>query len=205
MEVQKLQSESTELKEDCEFCQEVHLNVGGKGEYGAVIVAKIGSAENGWYATISPRTGGKPEEDFSIQLMSNQHLTHFSQLAENEETAKNYGLLFAKCSKAMVTIMAENPALTAVAETREDGMSVATWAKCTTWKEKKEHLHIKLFQFKNDLSQPCSVDSTFGRKEIENDAKGEFVRMTPIRKQDIPEERFQHIAQRLIELLENGN
>ncbi len=204
-EIQKLQTESTSLQEDCEFCQEVHLNIGGKGEYGAVIVGKIGSIENGWYATLSPKTGGKPEEDFSIQLMTNQHFTHFSQLAENENAATNYGILFARVSKAMVTLMAENPALKAVAETRDTGMSVATWAKCTTWKEKKEHLHIKIFQFRHDLSQPCTVDSTFGRKEIEQDEKGEFIRMDPIRKQQIPEERFEYITKRFIELLEDGN
>ncbi|HLD39592.1 MAG TPA: hypothetical protein VJB13_00440, partial [Candidatus Nanoarchaeia archaeon] len=200
-EVEKLLQENVSLQPDCPFCREIPLKVGEKGDYGAVIVFKIGDQKNGWYATISPRTGGNAEEDFTVQIMPFNHLTHFSQLAEDEALAKNYGLIFAQVSKAMANLMAENPKMKAVVEKREDGIAIATYGKCTTWKDKKEHLHLKMFQFRNELGQPAVVDSTFGKKEIETDAKGEFVRMQPVRKKAIPEERFKKITQKLIRLL----
>ena len=49
---------------------------------------------------------------------------------------------------------------------REEGISVATYGKCTNWKEKKEHLHLKIFPFKRNIGQPYTVDSTFEKKEI---------------------------------------
>ncbi len=201
-EVEKLVKESTSLQKGCSFCQEFTLPIGEKGEYGAVVVGKMGNYKDGWYAAISPKTGGNPDEDFTIQLMPFAHLTHFSQLAENHNLAKNYGILFAKVSRAMAQIMAENPKFKAIVEKREDGIAIAAYGKCTTWKEKKEHLHVKLFQFRNDLGQPSVVDSTFGKKEIEKDEKGEFVRMQPVRKKNIPEERFKYIKEKLIKSLQ---
>ncbi len=202
-EVEKLVREDTALQNNCAFCREYALRIGEKGEYGAVVACKIGDQKNGWYATISPKTGGNPEEDFTLQLMPFHHLTHFSQLAENIDLAKNYGIIFAKVSKAMAHIMAENPKLRSIVEKREDGIAIAAYGKCTTWKEKKEHLHLKLFQFRNDLGQPSVVDSTFGKKEVEKDEKGEFVRMQPVRKKNIPEERFNEITTKIINLLQN--
>ena len=69
------------------------------------------------------------------------------------------------------------------------------------WKEKKEHLHLKLFPFRGLLGQPSTVDSSFERKEIERDEKGEFVRMMPIRKKILPSERFEYLSRKLIELM----
>jgi len=200
-EIKKLLCEDVSLQPNCPFCREIPLQVGEKGDYGAVIVSRIGNQKNGWYATISPKTGGNADEDFTVQIMPFNHLTHFSQLAEDEALAKNYGLIFAQVSKAMANLMAENPKMKAIVEKRNDGIAIATYGKCTTWKDKKEHLHLKMFQFRNELGQPSVVDSTFGKKEIETDAKGEFVRMQPVRKKNIPEERFKNISEKLIQLM----
>ncbi len=62
---------------------------------------------------------------------------------------------------------------------------------------------MKVFQFRNALGQPATVDSSFERKEIEHDGKGEFVRMMPVRKELIAKERFDYLARRLIELMNN--
>ena len=202
-EIHKLLTENTSLQPACSFCREISLNLSEKGKYGAVIVCKVGDFKNGWYATISPKTGGDIEEDFTLQIMPFQHFTHFSQLAEYPELAKNYGLIFAKICKAMASMMAENPLFKAVVEQREQGIALATYGKCTTWKEKKEHLHLKIFQFRNNLGQPSVVDSTFEKKEIERDEKGEFVRMQPVRKRPIPEEKFKLISEKLISLLQH--
>ena len=203
-EVDKLVTEDASLQSSCPFCREIFLKIGEKGEYGAVVVCKVGNEQTGWYATISPKTGGNPEEDFTIQIMPFAHFTHFSQLAEYAELAKNYGIIFAKICKVMANIIAENPNYKSTVEKREEGIAIATYGKCTTWKEKKEHLHLKIFQFRNNLWQPSVVDSTFGKKEIEKDEKGEFVRMQPVRKTSIPSERFKSVSETLIKLLQRG-
>jgi hypothetical protein len=197
-EIKKWINEDVSLIKECNLCKESPMNVGDKTDYGAVIVYKKGD----WFATLSPKTGGDVEEDFSIQLMPLAHLTHFCQVSEYPGLAENYGIAFAKISQAMSKIMAmENKDFKISAETRGDSISVATYGKCTNWKEKKEHLHIKIFPFRGDLGQPSTVDSSFGRKEIHKDKDGEFIKMKPVKKVRIDKERFDYLCKKLIELL----
>ena len=145
-EFDKLMDEDVSLKKNCEFCNEVKFDIGDRTKYGATVVFKIGSSSNdGWFATLSPRSGSNPERDFTIQLMPFAHLTHFSQVAKHPKLSKNYGIAFSKLCEAMTKIMAEEPDFKAVNEKREEGGAVATYGKCTTWKDKKEHLHIKIY------------------------------------------------------------
>ncbi|MFH0837538.1 MAG: hypothetical protein V1870_05390, partial [Candidatus Aenigmatarchaeota archaeon] len=186
-------------RESCEFCREINLKIGDSTPYGSIIIYKIGNIENGWFATLSPRTGGDPSENFTLQLMPFSHLTHFSQLSE--KSAKNFGIAFAKLSDTMSRIMTKNPALKFAVDKREDGIALCVYGKCTTWKMKKEHLHLKLFQFRGDLSQPSIVDSTFGRKEIFSNDKENYVKMTPVKKVAI--DNINEIAKELINILTN--
>jgi len=196
--------ENISLQDDCIWCKETPLDVGQKTDYGAFIIYKVGdSLEDGWFATLSPKTGGL-EKDFTIQLMPFAHLTHFSQMANRPELAKNYGIAFSKINMAMTKILAdEEPEFKAFSETREKSVSIATYGKTTTWKEKKEHLHVKIFPFRGNIGQPYTVDSTFGRKEIFQDSKTreEFIKMNPVKKVMIGKERFISLSNRLIELL----
>jgi len=176
---------------DCNLCKESLLDLGERGEYGAVIIGKV---DNGWFATLSPKTGGKAE-DFSIQIMPCAHLTHFSQM--NKESAKSYGIIFSKVSKAMTELIGTDE----TSSTREKANSIATYGKCTNWKEKKEHLHIKIFPFRGDIGQPYTVDSSFGRKKIYKDNDEEYVRMKPVKKKMIEKKRFEDLAAKLISLL----
>lgn len=204
-EFNKLIKEDISSKEDCNLCKEANLGVGQETEYGAAIIYKIGdSAENGWFATLSPRTGGDPKKDFTIQLMPFAHLIHFCQIASYPELAANYGAAFSKINAAMTKIMAEEiPDFKATSDSREVAASIATYGKYTTWKDKKEHLHIKIFPFRGDIGQPYTVDSSFGRKDIHTDSETgeEFVKMKPVRKKMIDKERFKKLSELLIELL----
>jgi len=196
MEFDKLNNEDVSLKDDCNLCKEASLEVGTKTEYGAIIIY----SKDGWFATLSPKTGGD-EKDFSIQLMPLKHLTNFSQLETHPELAKGYGIAFSKLSFAITKILAdENPDFKASSESREKGVSVATYGKCTTWKEKKEHLHLKIFPFRGNIGQPYTVDSSFGRKEIFKENGKEFVKMNPIKKVLIEKERFEELSKKLIGL-----
>ncbi|MAG22199.1 MAG: hypothetical protein CL943_02755 [Candidatus Diapherotrites archaeon] len=205
MTIKELIEENIAQKEDCNLCRESSIEVGEKTEYGAVIISRIGKGlEDGWFATISPKTGSNPEKDFSIQLMSFAHLTHFAQLAKYPELAKNYGVLFSKVSMAMAQIMAEeNPEFKPIVESKELGTSMATYGKCTNWGEKKEHLHIKVFPFKGNIGQPYTVDSSFGRKEAFEDpkTKEKFVKMKPVTKVVLSKERFEQLSKKLIGIL----
>lgn len=184
------------MSKTCHFCQEARLEVGQRTSYGATVFYKIGnSVENGWFATLSPRTGGDPKRDFSIQLMPMGHITHFSQISSYPKLAKNYGLAFSKLSFAMSRIMA-----------REDRFNIApvgTYGKCTTDESKKEHIHIKIFPFRGDIGQPFTVDSSFQKKEIQTDLKTgqKFVKMKPVRKRKLTEKRFNQLLKLLISLL----
>ncbi|MCK4589166.1 MAG: hypothetical protein KAT77_01900 [Nanoarchaeota archaeon] len=195
--------EDISFKETCNHCQESCMEIGQKSGYGAVIIFKVGdSNQNGWFATLSPKTGGR-EDDFTIQLMPWGHLTHFSQINQYPELAKNYGIGFAKINNAIAQIMVEeNPNFDIAPEKREHATSVAAYGKSTNWKEKKEHLHIKIFPFRGNIGQPYTVDSSFGRKEIYNDENNqEFVKMNPVKKTIISPERFKYLTQKLITLL----
>ncbi len=203
--IEELIAEDTGQREDCNLCREAALSVGEKTEYGAVVIFRVGDSSNAWFATLSPKTGGNSKEDFSIQLMPFEHLTHFAQMAKSPELAKNYGVAFSKLSAAMAEIMAgENKEFKPTAESREKATSVATYGKCTNWAEKKEHLHIKIFPFRGNIGQPYTVDSSFERKEVFKDSDGEFVKMVPVEKVLLPEERFEVLSKRLIQILAGG-
>ena len=85
----------------------------------------------------------------------------------------------------------------------KESVSIATYGKSTTWKEKKEHLHIKIFPFRGTIGQPYTVDSSFGRKEIfkDSDTNQEFVKMSPVKKVNIGAKRFLQLTSKLIQLL----
>ena len=203
MKIDSLVQEDISLKENCNLCQESNLGTGRKTEYGAVIIYRVGhSNKDGWFATLSPKTGGDLEKDFTIQLMPFAHLTHFSQISNYTELAKNYGTSFAKLNNAMLKVIADETNFSSTAKSREDAVSVASYGKSTNWIEKKEHLHVKLFPFKGAIGQPYTVDSTFERKEVCEDEFGEkFVKMQPVKKKFIPEKRFLELSEKLIEIL----
>ena len=203
-EIDKLTKENISLRKDCSFCKESRLKLGSKTNYGAAVICKIGnSIKNGWFATLSPKTGGNPERDFTVQLMPIGHLTHFSQMNSYKLLAKNYGTAFSRLSVAVSSVIAEEGNLNANSDSKELGIPLAVYGKCTTWKEKKEHLHVKIFQFRGNPGQPYTVDSSFLKKEIHKDPKtgGEFVKMEPVKKTEIDKKRFNQLAKQLIHLL----
>lgn len=201
-EIDKLFNENASLKDDCDLCKETKLEVSQKTGYG-VIICKIGDLKSGWFATLSPKTGGNPKLDFTIQLMPFSHLTHFSQIYSCKRLAENYGRLFSKICRAMTTIMMQNEDLKSNSEKRNLSASIATYGKCTTWNEKKEHLHIKIFPFRGNIGQPYTVDSSFEKKEIfKDEITGKpFVKMKPVKKIMIEPKRFKKLARGLISLL----
>lgn len=191
-------NEDVSKSEDCNLCKETSLKVGDTTEYGSKIIFR----EDGWMATLSPKTGSDPEEDFSIQLIPLDHLTHFCQLSSHPKLAESYGFAFSKLSYAVSKIMAEeNPNFDISTATRKESTSVATYGKCTNWKEKKEHLHIKIFPFRGAIGQPYTVDSTWGRMEVFNDESREYIKMKPVRKVMIDKKRFEELSEKLISLL----
>jgi hypothetical protein len=98
--------------------------------------------------------------------------------------------------------MIQDQELKAISEDRGMAISIGTYGKCTTWKEKKEHLHIKIYPFRGNIGQPSTVDSSFGRKEVIKDSTGgEFVKMTPVQKVKIGKERFDKLVLLLIDIL----
>ncbi|MBT4935463.1 hypothetical protein HOL21_03345 [Candidatus Woesearchaeota archaeon] len=194
-----------EHDEKCNLCQETSLDVGESSSYGAVVICKVGSeTDNMWLATLSPKTGGDPENDCTIQLMPHHHYTNFTEVNTNSELAKNYGLLFAKVSNALFQVMKDQDSeFTDPSPTRESSISIASYGKWTTWNEKKEHLHIKIFPFRNNIGQPYTVDSSFGRKEVHTDTETneKFVKMDVVEKTMIKSELFTTLKDTLILLL----
>ena len=200
-EIKKLLEENASSKKDCSLCRESSLEVGKNTGYGT-IVYKNRDKKNGWFATLSPKTGSNPKYDFTIQLMPFLHLTHFSQIGYYPGLAENFGTAFSKLCKAMTTIMMQDQDLKSTSEEREASVPIAAYGKTTTWKEKKEHLHIKIFPFRGNIGQPYTVDSSFGRKDVFKDNEGkEFVKMEPVTKVTIEKIRFNRLVAELILLL----
>ena len=162
-EIKVLFNEDASFKSDCNLCRETFFGIGQHTGYGTVL-HKVGSMKDGWVATLSPVTGGSHETDFTIQLMPVSHLTHFSQVRSYPKLDENYGIIFSKVCRAMTQIMMNHQSLKATSEQKEFAASIATYGKFTTWKEKKEHLHIKVFPFRGSIGQPYTVDSTFVKK-----------------------------------------
>jgi len=180
------------MKEECALCKEAELSLGEKTDYGARIIYK----EGGWFATLSPKTGGKVEKDFCIQLMPSKHLKHISEISENLELARNYGVAFSKLSWAITRIMEEEKR---GSENEEGAVRVGTYGKS---KHPEEHLHIKIFPWSGAIGQPYTVDSTFGAMEIFKDAdEKEFVKMGPVKKKRLSNERVDFLARRFLEIL----
>ena len=201
VEIEKLLNEDASLRKDCSLCRESCCNTGKKTGYG-IVVCKIGSSKNGWFATLSPKTGGNPKLDFTIQLMPVPHLTHFSQIGSYQGLGKNYGILFSRICRAMSIIMMKNEGLHSNSADNNNSVPIATYGKCTTWKEKKEHLHIKIFPFRGSVGQPYTVDSSFGKKKVFPDKNGEqFVKMSPVKKEMVDSNRLDQLAKDLILLL----
>lgn len=174
---------------ECEFCIEGNMNVGEKTKYGAVIIYKMGDKENGWFATLSPKTGGDVNSDFSVQIMPISHIKYFSDL-NNEELAKNYGIIFGKISHAVGEL---------VKSKEENKIPVGVYGKC---KHSDEHIHIKIFPYRNEIGQPFTVDSSFGKKEIFSDESGEnYVKMKPVEKKRLSEKRLKELSEKLINIL----
>jgi len=114
---------------------------------------------------------------------------------------ENYGIIFSKACKAMTQIMMKDSNLKSNANEKELAASLATYGKFTTWRDKKEHLHIKIFPFRGNVGQPYTVDSTFGKKEIFKDEYGkEFVKMEPVVKRALDEKRFKYLTDGLTSL-----
>jgi hypothetical protein len=201
-EFDNLLNENLSTKKECNLCKEINFNVGENTGYGKII-CKIGGMRDGWFATLSPKTGGNPERDFTIQIMPFVHLTHFSQISSFPKLSENYGIIFSDICKAMTKILIEEGNLKSDSEEKDKSVSIGTYGKSTTWKEKKEHLHIKIFPFRGNIGQPYTVDSSFEKKEIFKDKDGKiFVKMTPIRKRLLEKGRFNKLADRLIDLLQ---
>ena len=192
----KLLKEDSRYRKECNLCRESKMKVGKTG-YG-YIICKVGDKKNGWFATLSPKTGGDPEHDFTIQIMPSCHLTHFSQIGENQRSPSNFGIMFSKISRAMSEYMIENEDLRSDTLEKELSVPLATYAKCTTWSPKKEHLHIKIFQFRGSIGQPYTVDSSFEKKEVLSDDLGKFIKMNPVSKKQIPPKRLDNLAKCLI-------
>ena len=200
-EIKKLLEEDASPKKGCNLCKESSLEVGRNTGYGA-IVYRNGDKKNGWFATLSPKTGSSPEHDFTVQLMPFLHLTHFSQILSYNGMPENYGIAFSKVCRAMSAIMMNGLPLKATAKDRMLSAPIAAYGKCTTWEEKKEHLHLKIFPFRGNIGQPYTVDSSYGKKEVFRDENGgEFIKMEPVKKVVISQKRFDYLAKELIKLL----
>lgn len=211
--------------DECAFCSEAGFAVGKKAAYGSVVVYRVGTSfENSWFATISPKTGGDPARDFTLQLMPCAHLTHFAQMSRSSDLEKNFGVAFARLSAALTLVMggdffADGSSLNAslvsshlssnvpsISLLRENAVSIGVYGKSTNWKEKKEHLHIKLFPFRGVIGQPYTVDSTFEKKEVFTSQNGErFVKMEPVVKRAVPALRFEELSRRLIGVLDKSS
>ena len=200
-EINKLFNEDVSVKDDCNLCKESNYGIGEKTGYG-IIIYQQHDKKNGWFATLSPKTGSNPKTDFTLQLMPFLHLTHFSQIRSHPGLSENYGIAFSNLSRALTAIMMQDKNLNAVSQEKSSSASIATYGKSTTWKDKKEHLHIKIFPFRGNIGQPYTVDSSFGRKVIFKDKDGkEFVKMEPVRKEIIAKERLEKLSKDLISLL----
>src|SRR3989344_8926865 len=201
-QAKKLFMENSRKMDDCNLCAEVDNKVGAKARYGTVIL-KTGNKDNGWFATLSPRTGGNPKHDFTVQLMPQRHLTHFSQIGVHPGMAEQFGICFSLISKAMTAVMMQSEGLLATAKGKGLSVALATYGKSTTWTEKKEHLHLKLFPFRGNIGQPYTVDSSFEKKEIYlNKNKGvAFVTMTPVKKVLIDAKKYNKLVKDLLSAL----
>ena len=180
-------------KEVCALCKESNLNVGDLTEYGSKIIYKIGNHKNGWFATLSPKTGGNPEEDFSIQICPFDHLINFSQINENEDLAKNYGIIFARINFTVAEILKKQ-------NIDSDIIPIGNYGKC---KHPDEHIHIKIFPWRNNIGQPYTTDSSFQRNIINKDfiTGEEFIKMKPVIKVKLSDQKFNMLSENLITLL----
>ena len=113
-------------------------------------------------------------------------------------------MAFAKLNMAMASIMIKDENLLSHTSEKNKSVPIAAYGKCTTWEDKKEHLHIKIFPFRGNIGQPYTVDSSFEKKEIFKEKAGEeFVKMSPVKKTIINPEKFNRLAKDIVGILKN--
>ena len=177
---ERREKEYIKLVSRCEFCDEAALKVGDRTSYGAIVLHKEGVGVNGWFATLSPKTGGNPEKDFTIQVMPVQHVRHISHVSHNRDLAANQGIMIAKVSAAINAVMLDEGRQ----DENDEGMiRIGMYGKS---KHPDEHLHLKLFPWTGAIGQPYTVDSSFN------------VQMKPVKKELIPPKRFEQLTKKLL-------
>jgi len=179
---------------DCSLCQESLLEIGGVSNYGAAIIAKIGSLEDGWYATLQRKTPADPQTGFSVHIMPQGHLTSFGQIKTNPRLTLNYGLIFSSIYQAIEEIIREQSGLA----------QLGCYGKCGTSQNTKEHIHFKLFEESGGLNQPWPSDNPWSEKEVYITAKGDRVLALPVKKSILSQERVDYLSRRLIYLLNDN-
>ena len=180
---------------NCNFCKEAFLNIGDKTNYGGIVIYKIGNSfKDSWFATLSPKTGGDQEKDFSIQLMPFLHIRYFSEINLYPELAKNYGIAFSRLCYAVGKIIGDQDS------NSSRKIPIGIYGKC---KHEDEHIHFKIFPYRGNIGQPFTVDSSFEKKEIYLDpsTQEKFVKMTPIKKINISEKKILQLSKQFMSLL----
>jgi hypothetical protein len=181
--------------EGCTLCKESSMPIGKVSEYGACTIYKKGNKSDGWFATLSPKTVGDPEHDFSIQIIPIAHLKNFGEINSSQKLAENYGKAFAIISGAVAKLIKFEKE-----QNENESIPICTYGKC---KHPDEHIHIKIFPYRGDLAQPFVVDSTFEKKEVFSENSEKFVKLKPITKKNIPTDRFQYLKDFFIKELKN--
>ncbi len=186
--------------DDCILCSEGKKEIGSIGNKAAIIYKSGRNPAIDWFITLQRSNISDPKRGFTLMLMPIGHLTAFSQIHGSRELAQNYGLTFAKAHYGMQVIRLEEWKPKYGSFT----FSAVNYGKCASNINTQEHLHVKAYTLDGNANQPSPSDTEWIKKENLNDSHGErYVKALPVLKEGLDEERYHHLASRLIEICNN--
>jgi len=191
-------------KEGCRLCSEGTNPPGSVSDHGSSIIYKSGADSNtDWFATLQPKTMSDPNRGMFLMLMPLGHLTNFADLHLNKELASKYGIATAVLSTAMQKVRSEE-------WTEKDGFflpSQVVCGKCHTPENTQDHLHVKFYDFSGGVAQAFPVDNGWAGKQLrcfQGQLDKYHVTASPATKSPIPQERFDRLRSRLINICGNA-
>ena len=187
--------------DDCRLCEEGRKEIGNIGDKAAIIYKTGKNPIIDWLITLQRSNISDLERGFTLMLMPLGHLTAFSQIYSSRELAQNYGLTFAKAHYGMGVIRQEEwkP------EYGDFALTAVNYGKCASAINTQEHFHVKSYTLDGMVNQPSPSDTEWIKREIlANQDGSKYVKAFPVKKGELEESRYRHLAGRLVEICNNS-
>lgn len=186
--------------DNCRLCKEGRNEVGNIGNKASIIYKSGRDPIIDWFITLQKSNISDPERGFTLMLMPLGHLIAFSQVCSSRELAQNYGTTFAIANYGMQVVRKEEWKQ----EYGDFALTAVNYGKCASAINTQEHFHVKVYTLDGSANQPSPSDAEWVKREVLGDSnESKYVKALPVIKGELEEERYHHLANKLVEICNN--